>query len=161
MSARNRDARAAEFSLASFLPFKLGVISDSLIRIFSESYQDNYNLTIAEWRVLAIIAQYGTLSPTVIGRRAAMDKVKVSRASQSLVTKGLLRQSQDPNDGRGRLLRMTRKGAATHDGMVPLVMSLEATFFSDLSRADLALLNRLVTKITTRLETIATTGPAD
>ena len=134
MPAKNRDAHAAEFSLASFLPFKLGVVTDSISRMFSDSYQESFNLTIAEWRALAIVAEHGTLSPTVIGQRAAMDKVKVSRATQSLVTKGLLRQSQDPSDGRGRLLRMTRKGTATHAGMVPLAMSLEERCFSDLSQ---------------------------
>ena len=67
-----------------------------------------------------------------------MDKVKVSRATQSLVSKGLVRQSQDPRDGRGRLLRLTRKGVTTHAGMVPLVEQLEATLFGDLTRADLA-----------------------
>jgi DNA-binding MarR family transcriptional regulator len=159
MPAKNRGALAAEFSLASFLPFKLGVVSDSIIRMFSESYQQTFNLTIAEWRALAIVAEHGTLSPTVIGQRTAMDKVKVSRATQSLVTKGLLRQSQDPSDGRGRLLRMTRKGTATHAGMVPLALRLEENCFSDLSRADLAALNRFIAKVTTRLETIAETAP--
>jgi len=83
---------------------------------------------------------------------------RVSRATQSLVTKGLLRQSQDPSDGRGRLLRMTRKGTATHAGMVPLAMSLEERCFSDLSQADVAALNRVIAKVTTRLETIAATA---
>jgi DNA-binding MarR family transcriptional regulator len=82
-----------------------------------------------------------------------MDKVKVSRATQSLVAKGLLRQSQDPRDGRGRLLRLTRKGVAMHARIVPLANRLESMVFDDLSRADLAALNRVLTKITTRLET--------
>jgi DNA-binding MarR family transcriptional regulator len=154
MPAKNHDVRVAEFCLASFLPYRLGVVTDALGRVFAEYYQESFNLTIPEWRALAIVAQFGTLSPTAIGQRTAMDKVKVSRATQSLVTKGLLRQSQDPRDGRGRLLRITRKGTATHAGMVPLVARLEATLFSDLSQAEVAVLNRVLTKITTLLETI-------
>jgi DNA-binding MarR family transcriptional regulator len=159
MPPKNREAPVAEFSLASFLPYRLAVVTDQMARVFAENYQGSFNLTIPEWRALAIIAEAGTLSPTAIGQRTAMDKVKVSRATQSLVTKGLLRQSQDPADGRGRLLRLTRKGETTHAKMVPLAAKLEAALFDDLSRADVAALNRVLTKIITRLETNAETVP--
>jgi DNA-binding MarR family transcriptional regulator len=158
MPAKNRDTDAAKFCLASFLPYRLAVVTDSLHRVFSESYQQTCNLTIPEWRALAIVAQFGTLSPTVIGQHTAMDKVKVSRSTQSLVTKGLLRQTQDPRDGRGRLLRLTRKGESTYARMVPLAATLEAMVFDDLNRAEVAALSRVLTKISTRLET---TGGTD
>jgi DNA-binding MarR family transcriptional regulator len=153
MLAKNHDVRVAEFRLGEFLPFKLAVMADALARVFAENYEGATNLTIPEWRALAVIAEHGTLSPTAVGQRTAMDKVKVIRAAQSLVAKGLLRQSQDPNDGRGRLLRLTRKGVATHAKMVPLAMTLQSTLFDDLSRTDLAALNRALAKIMGRLET--------
>jgi DNA-binding MarR family transcriptional regulator len=158
MPAKNHDAHTAKFCLASFLPYRLAVVTDSIYRLFGETYQETCNLTIPEWRALAVVAELGTMSPTVIGQRTAMDKVKVSRATQSLVTKGLLRQSQDPRDGRGRLLRLTRKGETTHAKMVPLAAKLEAMLFNDLNRAEVAALSRVLTKISTRLETIAGTG---
>jgi DNA-binding MarR family transcriptional regulator len=158
MTAKNRDTDAAKFCLASFLPYRLAVVTDSIHRVFGDTYQQTCNLTIPEWRALAIIAQFGTLSPTVIGQHTAMDKVKVSRATQSLVTKGMLRQSHDPSDGRGRLLRLTRKGESTHARMVPLAARLEAMVFNDLNRAEVAALSRVLTKISTRLETTGVTG---
>lgn len=161
MPAKNHNAHAAEFCLASFLPYRLAVVTDSIYRLFGDSFQENCDLTIPEWRALAIVAELGMLSPTAIGLRTAMDKVKVSRATQSLVTKGLLRQSQDPSDGRGRLLRLTRKGGSTHARMVPLAMKLEAMLFNDLNRADLATLNRVLTRISTRLETTGVTGTGE
>jgi DNA-binding MarR family transcriptional regulator len=159
MPIKAQDASAAEFRLADFLPYKLAVVTDYVSRVFAENYEDSYNLTIPEWRALAVIAEHGTLSPTAVGQKTAMDKVKVSRAAQGLVAKGLLRQSQDPRDGRGRLLRLTRKGTTIHAGIVPLAKRVEAALFDELSRADLAGLNRLLLKITTRLETTTKTGP--
>jgi DNA-binding MarR family transcriptional regulator len=160
MPTKNRDARVATFSLADFLPYKLAVVTESVARVFAENYADSFNLTIPEWRALAVVAERGTLSPTAVGQLTMMDKVKVSRAAQSLIAKGMLRQSQDPNDGRGRLLRLTRKGTATHARMVPLATRMESMLFDDLSRADIAALNRVLMKITTRLETNAGTGAA-
>ena len=160
MPAKNHAVRATDFRLATFLPFRLAVVCDCVVRVFAENYEGSSNLTIPEWRALAVIAEHGTLSPTAVGQHTAMDKVKVSRATQSLVAKGLLRQSQDPRDGRGRLLRLTRKGVATHARVVPLANRLESMLFEDLSRADLSALNRVLTKIVTRLETNGATGPA-
>jgi|ERR1019366_3552673 DNA-binding MarR family transcriptional regulator len=158
MPIKNRNDRVAEFRLGSFLPFRLVVVTDSVYRMFAENYVGSFNLTIPEIRALSVIAEHGTLSPTAVGQHALMDKVKVSRATQSLVAKGLLRQRQDPNDGRSRLLRLTRKGAAVHAKFVSLATRLEAMLFGNLSRADLNALNRILTKITTRLET---TGEID
>jgi DNA-binding MarR family transcriptional regulator len=158
MPIKTQDASSVEFRLADFLPYKLAVVTDYLSRVFAENYEDSYNLTLPEWRALTVIAEYGTLSPTAVGQLAAMDKVKVSRAAQSLVAKGLLRQSPDPRDGRGRLLRLTRRGTTVHAGIVPLAMKVEASLFGDLSRADLAALNRVLMKISSRLETNGEVG---
>src|ERR1700685_1499873 len=153
MSVKNHTVRVAEFHLASFLPFRLVAVSESVQRIFAQSYEGLLNLTIPEIRALSVIAEFGTLSPTAVGQHTWMDKVKVSRATQSLVAKGLLRQRPDPNDGRSRLLRLTRKGEDTHASFVPLAIRLEAELFEGLSRADVAALSRVLSKITTRLET--------
>jgi len=161
MPAKNHSARAAEFHLSSFLPFRLVAVSESVQRIFAVSYEGSLNLTIPEIRAMSVIAEFGTLSPTAVGQRTWMDKVKVSRATQSLVAKGLVHQRPDPTDGRSRLLRLTRKGVATHARFVPLATRLEAELFEGLSRADMAALSRALTKITTRLETTVKTGLSD
>jgi DNA-binding MarR family transcriptional regulator len=159
MPVKNPAIRVAEFRLTSFLPFRLVAVTEAMYRMFAENYEESFNLTIPEIRALTVIAEHGTLSPTAVGQHALMDKVKVSRATQSLVAKGLLQQRQDPNDGRSRLLRLTRKGAAVHAKYVPLATRLEAMLFADLSRADLNALNRVLTKITTLLETTGETDP--
>ena len=154
MPAKNHGVRAAKFYLADFLPFKLAVVTEAFVRVFAEEYEAVCDLTIPEFRALAVVAEFGTLSPTAVGQHTAMDKVKVSRAAQSLVAKGLLRQDPDPSDGRGRLLRLTRKGTSTHARLVPLAAELEADVFGNLSPADIASLGRILAKITTRVETI-------
>ena len=140
------------FSLENCLPYRLATVTDRVSRVFAEHFARTYDLTIAEWRVLAVVAEHETLSPTVVGLHTCMDKVKVSRASRNLVSKGLLRQSMDPRDGRGRLLRLTRKGNTTHAGMVPLVNRVEQELFGELNRGEIATLNRILGKISTRLE---------
>jgi len=161
MPAKKRGVEGAEFRLANFLPYRLAVVTDAVSRVFAENFEEAFKLTRPEWRVLAVIVENGTLSPTVVGQRASMDKVKVSRAVQSLVMKGILRRTQDPSDGRGLLLSVTRKGRTTHDGLVPLTIRTEAMVFKDLNRADRAALGRILAKIATQLETMGRTDLDD
>lgn len=141
------------FVLENFLPYRLAAVTDRVSRVFAAQFNAAFDLTIAEWRVLAAVAEHETLSPTRIGEYTSMDKVKVSRAAQGLTARGLLRQSLDPRDRRGRLLRLTRKGATAHAGMVPLAARIEETVFGGLNRSEIAALSRILEKISARLET--------
>jgi hypothetical protein len=53
------------------------------------------------------------------------------------------------------LLRLTRKGVATHARMVPIATSLEAEVFSHLTRAETVALDKILTKLGSHLETTA------
>jgi len=123
------------FKLEEFLPYRLAVAAGRVSRLCARKYSAAYGLSIPEWRVLAMVGRFGTLSPGAVGEKATMDKVKVSRAAASLAARGLLKQTTDPGDGRARRLRLTRKGAAVHRGMVPLACELEGQLAEGLSRS--------------------------
>lgn len=124
------------FSLEEFLPFRLAVTAATVNRLMGRRLADTAKLSISEWRVLAVVDRAGVLSPSAIGALAAMDKVKVSRAAASLVARGLIKQTQDPHDGRGRLLRLTRKAVGVHRNLVALARKSEAQLEAGLSRAE-------------------------
>jgi DNA-binding MarR family transcriptional regulator len=159
--ARDSDPERASvaFDLEDFLPYRLSVTSNRVSRLFAAQYATQYGLTIPEWRVLAVVGRLGTCSPTAVGEFSAMDKVKVSRAAASLVAKGLLRQGQDPSDGRGRLLRMTRKGNVVHAGVVPMARGLEATLAEGLTKAEWVTLTRALRKLSAHAATFADSDP--
>jgi DNA-binding MarR family transcriptional regulator len=139
----------ATFRLEDFLPYRLSVAANRVSRLFARRYSEAYGLTIPEWRVLAIVGRFATLSPSAVGEWTAMDKVKVSRAAASLVARGLLRQTQDPHDGRGRLLRLTRRGVTIYEGMVPLACELEGQLAEGLSRSEWSALLKALDKLST------------
>jgi DNA-binding MarR family transcriptional regulator len=145
---------ADAFRLEDFLPYRLSVASNRVSRLFARRYSEAFGLTIPEWRVLAVIGRFGTMSPGAVGEWTAMDKVKVSRAAASLVSRGLLRQSQDPTDGRGRLLRLTRKGGNVHAGVVPLAREMEAALSEGLTRTEWNVLNKALVKLNEHVLTV-------
>jgi len=148
MPAANGEA----FRLEDFLPYRLSVAASRVSRLFARRYSEAYGLSIPEWRVLAIVGRFDTLSPSAVGEWSAMDKVKVSRAAASLVARGLLKQTQDPEDGRGRLLRLTRRGAAVHEGMVPLACELEGQLAEGMSRSEWNALLKALDKLSSHVK---------
>jgi DNA-binding MarR family transcriptional regulator len=154
MKQSSRQRRAAEpanngFRLEDFLPYRLSVASNRVSRLFARRYSEAFDISIAEWRVIAVLGRFGTLSPSAVGVATAMDKVKVSRAAAGLVASGLLKQAQDPHDGRGRLLNLTRKGVAVHQGVVPLARELETSLSQGLSRTEWAALQKALSRLNT------------
>ena len=136
-----------DFKLEDFLPHRLAVAATRVNRLLSRRFEDASGVSIPEWRVLAVIARFGVLSPSVVGERTNMDKVKVSRAAASLVARGLLKQSQDPTDGRGRLLRLTRKGTLACQSLMPLAITLEEELAQGLGRAEWTTLQRALVRL--------------
>ena len=141
------DAAANGFQLEDFLPYQLSVAANRISRLFARRYSEAFGLSIPEWRVIAVVGRFGTLSPSAVGDATTMDKVKVSRAAASLVARGLVKQAQDPRDGRGRLLSLTRKGVAVHQGVVPLARELEASLSQGLSRTEWAALRKALPRL--------------
>jgi DNA-binding MarR family transcriptional regulator len=148
-------ANGQAFRLEDFLPYRLSVAANRVSRLFARRYSEAYGLGIPEWRVLAIVGRFGTLSPSAVGEWTTMDKVKVSRAAASLVGRGLLKQTQDPQDGRGRLLRLTRKGTSVYEGMVPLACELEGQLAQGMSRAEWSALLKALDKLSTHVQECA------
>jgi DNA-binding MarR family transcriptional regulator len=144
-----------DFRLEDYLPYQLSVAAARVSRLLSHRYASVSGLTIPEWRVLATIARFGTVSPTAVVEWTAMDKVKVSRAAAALVGRGLVRQSTDPDDGRGRLLQMTRKGQKAYERAVPLSREVEAALVAGVGRTHWAALGKALTRLNEHVRHVA------
>ena len=147
-------AMSGDFRLEDFLPYQLSVVANRVSRLLARRYTGTYGLTIPEWRVLATIGRFGSVTPTTVVEWTAMDKVKVSRAAAGLVARGLIRQSPDPKDGRSRLLRMTRKGETAHRRVVPLAKTLESTLADGLGRTQWAALSKALVRLNAHLRSM-------
>jgi DNA-binding MarR family transcriptional regulator len=148
-----------EFQLEDFLPYQLSVTSNRVSRVFAQRYSEAFGLSIPEWRVVAVVGRFGTLSPSAVGEATAMDKVKVSRAAASLVARGVLKQAPDPLDGRGRKLSLTRKGLTVYQGVVPLARELEANLAEGLSRTEWAALQKALSRLSAHVSSLGGADP--
>jgi DNA-binding MarR family transcriptional regulator len=138
---------AETFLLEDFLPYALSIAANRSSRLFARHYSAAFGLSIAQWRVLAVVGRFGRISPSLVAERTEMDKVKVSRAAAALVSAGLLDQTPDPADGRARLLGLTAAGAATHQAIVPMARALEGQLAAGLDPAEWESLRQTLRKL--------------
>ncbi len=137
-------ADARGFALEEFLPYRLSVAANRISRLFARRYSEAFGISIAEWRVMAVLGRFGTLSPGGITERTEMDKVKVSRAAARLAAAGLLSSEADAADGRARRFGLTPRGVRLHAAIVPIARAMEAELAAGMPPADWEALRRLL-----------------
>jgi DNA-binding MarR family transcriptional regulator len=141
------EASESPLILDEFVPYRFSILAKRLSDTFSREYAERFDLTIPEWRVMAVLGPNGQLSANGVCDRTLMDKVTVSRAVARLVESGRLARRIDEADRRSALLRLTAKGRATYGKIVPLARGYESRLLAGLSDRDRALLDRLLQRM--------------
>ncbi len=152
---------ARDFALEDFLPYQLSVAANRISRLFARRYSQAFGISIAEWRVMAVLGRFGTLSPSGIAERTAMDKVKVSRAAARLATSGLLASEPDAADGRVRRFGLTPRGVSMHAAIVPLARALAAELAAGLPAEEWQALHTLLPRIAEHARAIEAREPGE
>src|SRR5690349_16634908 len=103
-------AAKGDLRLQDYLPYRLSVAANAVSSMIARAYEDRFGLTIPQWRLVAVLADEGPLTPQAICGRTVMDKVPVGRAAQGLLKRRLVRRIPNPTDRRSHLLSLTPAG---------------------------------------------------
>lgn len=144
-----------QLDLDRFLPYRLSVLSNRVSDAIAAHYSERFGLTIAEWRVMAVLGGSSGLSAREVAERTAMDKVQVSRAVASLVDVRRVTKQDDANDGRITRLSLSAKGKAIYDEIVPLALHLEAVLLAALTKDERKTLSELMDKLAGRIGSLS------
>lgn len=143
--------------LDGFVPYRLSVLTNRVSGAIARHYAERFDLSVPEWRVIAVLGQAPGLSARDVAKRTAMDKVQVSRAVQSLLAAKRLTRTAHANDGRIAHLSLSAKGQAIYNDVVPLALSLERQFLSVLSQSEQKSLDMLLDKLSRHMDRMIAT----
>ncbi|MTI16150.1 MarR family transcriptional regulator [Rhodobacteraceae bacterium RKSG542] len=143
---------AMVFELGTFFPYRVRKFATTVSEALQQIYSVEYGLTTSEWRTMAILGTKNILSASEIVERSSMDKVNVSRAVQSLRSRGYLKRDIDGDDRRKSVLRLTDEGIRVFDDLIPKVRAVEERLLKDLSESDLLIMMDLMERISQRAE---------
>lgn len=150
MKPPDRDA----IDLERFLPYRLSVLTNLVSGTIADAYQRRFDLTIPEWRVIAVLSRHPGLSAAEVGELTRMDAVAVSRAVARLLRAGRLRRAVSPQDRRRSVLRVSAAGAAVYREVAPLALGYERELLGALGTAQRAVLDQALTRLTERAQSL-------
>lgn len=139
----------APLELERFLPYRLSILSNRVSQAIARTYQDRFDLSMTEWRVMAVLARYDSdgLSAREVASRTEMDKVAVSRALTRLVAARRVARKTHPGDKRRSVLRLSAAGWKVHDAIAPLARAQERTMLVELTADERLALERILDKL--------------
>ena len=139
-------------TLATFLPYRLNVLAAVVSDGLARRYAERFGIGIPEWRVLATVGEFRSMTAKAIGLHAHMGKVKVSRAAAALEARGLIRRRPNADDLREAFLVLTPEGDRLYAEIAPLALSYVADLKRGLSGDEEALLDRLIDTLLRRAD---------
>jgi DNA-binding MarR family transcriptional regulator len=140
--------------LERFLPYRLSVLANTMSTAIAAAYAEKFELSIPEWRVVAVLARSPGLSAAQVAERTAMDKVAVSRAVSVLVRNRRIERGVEESDRRRSQLRLTPKGMAVYHEVVPWALAYESAVLRGLSARARQNLDRLLDELQQRARTL-------
>jgi DNA-binding MarR family transcriptional regulator len=137
----------APLELEHFLPYRLSILSNTVSQAIADDYQRRFDLSMTEWRVMAVLARFDGLSAREVAERTAMDKVAVSRALARLVESGRVNRSTHGDDKRRSVLGLSEAGWVIHDEVAPMAREHERELLARLDENERVWLERILDKL--------------
>jgi DNA-binding MarR family transcriptional regulator len=154
--------KASRLDLFRFVPFRLNRLSAEVSNALSGEYQARYGLDIPEWRVLATLGfRNDACSAQYISDCTRTHKSTISRAVTALMEREIVERVENAEDRREFRLRLTRKGRALYEELIPRLLRKEQEILSCLSAQERKTFATLLSKIENGLDLVQDSQEAD
>jgi MarR family transcriptional regulator, lower aerobic nicotinate degradation pathway regulator len=117
-----------------------------------------YDLGSTQWYVLFQLANEGPTAQRDLVRMLHIERATLSSVVSTLVRKGLIDQTLDPDDKRQRVLRLTPAGLALWKELPDPIGLIVQVAFGGVDDAELATAARVLKEATQRLTTKSEEG---
>ncbi|MEQ8433640.1 MAG: MarR family transcriptional regulator [Oceanicaulis sp.] len=131
--------------------FRMVRIVNMLTRTFPARSDEEMEITLLEWRVLAVVACHPRTTMTEIAHYTGYNRMNVSRALRSLEARGLLERIPDPGDRRRIVSQPTDEGLDFYARISGRAREMDALMLSSCDPGDLAAAGRVLDEILANL----------
>ena len=134
-------------NLSEHLPYLINRVGSALVARFSADALAKAHLSIASWRVLAVLATNGALRQTDLAEMTSIEVSTLSRLITRLVHDGLVRRTRSKQDSREVAVALTAKGRTLLRKLIPVAVGLQKAATRRLSKRDIATLKRVLRRM--------------
>jgi len=121
--------------------------------------EGRYGITRREWRLIALLAAHGAMSPSELAQRAHLERARTSRHITELGARGLIWRRTDAKDRRRAEVDLTAEGRQLYDELFPQSVRFNRQVLAALEPAELEAFDSALGKLTEAAERIAAAKP--
>jgi MarR family transcriptional regulator, organic hydroperoxide resistance regulator len=130
------------FDFSEYLPYLINRVGAALVVDFVQSALAQRRLSIAMWRVLAVLSSDGGQRQVDLAGRTSIDVSTLSRVVTRLVKIGLVTRARSATNSREVVVRLTAKGTAVVTEAIPKAIAAEQIAIAGVPAKDLAVVRR-------------------
>jgi DNA-binding MarR family transcriptional regulator len=139
-----------DFDLEQFLPYLLNQAAEATSHSFQSVYRELYGMTRTQWRVMANLGKFGSMTARDICAISHIEKTKVSRAVTALEAEGMLVRTPSEDDRRAEFLSLTDQGIEAYWGLGKRALEYDAQLRAELGEEASANLTRVLAMLIKR-----------
>jgi DNA-binding MarR family transcriptional regulator len=137
-------SRHTPLDLSEHLPYLINRVGSALVARFSAEALAGAHLSVASWRLLAVLSNNGGLRQTDLAELTSIDASTLSRLISRLAHDGLVRRTRSKSDSREVAVALTPRARSLLRKLVPVALGLQTSATRNLSKRDLAALKRVL-----------------
>jgi DNA-binding MarR family transcriptional regulator len=152
-------------NVEDFLTFRLTRLSNALRTNLTKRYLEEFNLSLPEWRLLALVTRFSPLRFSELTSRSSMDKGQVSRTLRELTKRGFIKMKVVKNRASRStealaapvVVAVTAAGRNLHKTVLPVARKRQVEFLMTLSESERVALYATLDKLFVAIGSNSTT----
>jgi DNA-binding MarR family transcriptional regulator len=141
------------------LNYRLSCLLASSGAMVTRLCEGRYGITRREWRLIALLAAHGAMSPSELAERARLERARVSRHITELAAKKLLARVVVHDDKRRARVELTGRGRALYDELFPQSVRFNNLVLQALGPAELAAFDAALLRLSEVAERLSSSNP--
>jgi DNA-binding MarR family transcriptional regulator len=146
-AATGAATRAPRAEIRDLVSFRVHAVANLLSRGAALTYRRQFDVSLMEWRTLALLGAHQPLSLNALARHAGLDKSQMSRVVAGLIERQYVARGVDTDDARGIALTLTRAGRRVYEGLIAAANRRNHALNSVLSDAERRQLDDMLARL--------------
>ena len=137
---RSKVQPADEVTIRGLVSYRLARTASLMSRGAALRYKREFDVSLGEWRALALLAAGVPQSLMQLARAAGLDKAQMSRVVASLIERDLVVREASPRGGRTVELSLAPSGRELYGGLIAAAAERDRAFRTVLGPGELIVL---------------------
>lgn len=135
-------------TIKDLLSYRVHRLANALSRGAASRYRREFDVSLMEWRTLALLGGFSPMALKELSRQSGLDKAQASRTVSALVTRGLVLREVGREDAREVTLRLSPAGEVLYTGLMDAARARDELFLGALAPEERRVLEAAIARLT-------------